>query len=121
MERGLLADSFPGGTASDLYYLVIGERLGVGTGRRTHVLNLAPSTQVVKVEVTSGSYQNVLEWEVWQTLRETPFGKRWLAPCRNISGCGIFLVMDRTYPPGPGFKWPKKIPKILTDRKRQNF
>lgn len=111
------------GTALSLEFLAffVGGKIGKGVSRSVFEYRPCSSSHVVKIEMGAHSFQNAMEWEAWDVLRNTPFAKRWLAPCTQISECGSFLVQERTFPVGDNFKWPKKIPKVLVDRKRQNF
>ena len=74
---------------------------------------------VVKVEDRCGYFQNVVEWETWQRVKDTDFA-RWFAPCRWISPSGSILVMERTRPAGDA-QYPEKMPVFLSDFKRRNF
>lgn len=105
-------------TVADFGHLFCGEKLGGGIGRQVFVLAIDP-TRVVKIETASASFQNIIEWETWKELKETPHAK-WLAPCWHISPCGIVLIMDRTTPMRPGDE-PKQMPEWLSDFKRSNY
>lgn len=118
MSKDTFFDNFTTIVAKELASFIIGERIGGGVARSVYHYNV---DSVIKVETGSQSFQNVREWENWLTLRDTPFGKRWLAPCLSISSCGIYLVQKKTSPPDQKFKWPERIPRVLTDRKRENF
>lgn len=74
---------------------------------------------VVKVEEGSRSFANVLEWETWERVRDTPWAK-WFAPCHHISPCGSVLLMSRTQRLRPE-EYPEQIPGFFTDTKRDNF
>lgn len=103
---------------SDFGYLFAGERLGVGIGREVYVLATDP-TKVIKIEMASCSFQNAMEWEVWQVLKDSDAAK-WLAPCRHISPSGNVLIQDRTAPLRQD-ELPERMPKWLTDFKRTNY
>jgi len=113
-----LLDSLSRAVLSDMAGLLCDQPLGEGIGRRTFVFGL-DYTKVIKIEDSAGSFQNVMEWETWQSLEGTPYDK-WLAPCRHISPCGTILIMDRTRPPGRG-ELPKKLPEWLSDHKLENY
>jgi len=103
---------------ADFGHAFCGTRLGVGIGRE--VFEFLPDlTKVVKIETSSRSFQNALEWETWNDLGKTKHGK-WLAPCRFISPCGIVMIMDRTDPVRDG-DMPGRIPEWLSDLKRENY
>ena len=74
---------------------------------------------VIKVEDRKGYFQNVVEWETWQRVKDTPMAK-WFAPCRWISPNGSILVMDRTRAAGDA-QYPEKMPAFLCDFKRRNY
>ena len=120
-EHLFLRNSFPTSMSRELYSMMIGKELGDGVARRVFEYVPNASDTVIKIEDGAGSFQNVLEWTIWTDLAETAWGKRWLAPCIRISPCGVYLMQWRTQPPGPTFKWPKKLPWVFTDRKKQNF
>lgn len=120
-ERLFIDHNFRSIAARDLYQMIVGDRFGGGAARQVYAYLPNPTDTVIKIEEGGASFQNVLEWETWHTLKESPWGKRWLAPCIRISSCGLYLLQQRTHPPGPNFKWPKSLPWVLTDRKKQNF
>ena len=103
----------------DLTNMICDEELGRGIGRVVYACSLDPSI-VIKIEQGGGSFQNVLEWETWQQLAHTRVA-RWLAPCVNISPCGIVLLMKRVTPLPHDLKNGTRIPEFLTDRKRSNY
>lgn len=74
---------------------------------------------VVKVEDRRAFFQNVIEWETWQRVKDTEIAK-WFAPCRWISPNGAILVMDRTRPTADR-DYPEKMPAFLNDFKRRNY
>lgn len=93
-----------------------GKKLGGGIGRHVFVYDLNPRF-VIKVE--DSGFQNVIEWEMWQTVKETPYAK-WFAPCRSISPLGTVLLMDRTLP-APRKAYPRRMPVFLGDYKYSNY
>lgn len=95
----------------------LGKKLGGGIGRMVFIYELNPA-YVVKVEDKSG-HQNVLEWEIWQVVAETPY-QRWFAPCKLLSAYGSVLVQARTLP-APRARYPKKMPEFLGDYKYSNY
>lgn len=105
-------------TARDLTYLFLGEVLGNGMSRSVYAHERDKSL-VIKVESGGNRFQNVLEWEFWQTVKDTKMAK-WFAPCVEISPNGIFLIQKRA-DMIPKNQYPKKIPKFFTDLKYQNF
>jgi hypothetical protein len=75
---------------------------------------------VLKIEVASESFQNIVEWELWQDNRDYKKVAQWLAPCEFISPCGIILAMKKTTKPTPS-DYPKSMPYFLVDFKYTNF
>jgi hypothetical protein len=103
----------------DLLKMFVRDRLGWGCSRNTYVLTRDP-TKVVKIEAGTGDrFQNVLEWQVWQRIKDTNIAK-YFAPCYDISPWGSALIMARTTP-APENKYPEKMPSFLSDFKRQNY
>lgn len=118
MSDELFLNDWGVSTVRDFGLLFCGDRLGYGMSRSVYELAIDP-TKVVKIEGERGFFQNVIEWETWQSLGTTPHGK-WLAPCRWISPCGIVLVMDKTAPLSRR-RAPPKLPEWLTDTKLTNY
>jgi hypothetical protein len=102
----------------EAFDLMCGDRLGYGMSRTVYACKLLPDC-VVKVEEDSGRFQNVVEWETWQRVRDTP-ASRWFAACRWISPNGSVLVMERTRPPAPS-EFLDRMPAFLCDFKRTNY
>lgn len=105
-----------GKAKDDLADLICGKELGYGVARRVFEHKLAP-TLVVKVEENAGSFQNILEWELWNVVKDGPYAK-WFAPCRHISPSGVVLLQDRVQ---PAAKFPERVPDFFTDLKIANF
>ena len=114
----LLLNQYGAATVGDFGSMFCKRQIGRGIGREVYVLETDP-TKIVKIEIGSQSFQNVIEWETWDKLEDTPHAK-WLAPCRHISPCGIVLIMDRTQPLRPGEE-PDRMPAWLNDHKRSNY
>lgn len=74
---------------------------------------------VIKVEDRRAFFQNVIEWETWQRVKNTSIAK-WFAPCRWISPNGSILVMERTRPAADR-DYPATMPIFLNDFKRRNY
>ena len=109
---------FDAATGRQAFDLLCDERLGYGMSRQVFSCRLAPEC-VVKVEEAAGRFQNVIEWETWQRVKDTP-ASRWFAACRWISPNGTLLVMERTRPPAPA-EYPDSLPAFLCDFKRTNY
>ena len=101
------------------FHLFCGNEIGRGIARTVYACDVAPNL-VVKIEDGSQSFQNVLEWEFWQHWKDDRDVARWLAPCEKISSCGTVLLQSRTGP-CPKDRYPKDMPKFLTDLKYSNF
>lgn len=102
----------------EAFNLMCGELLGRGMSRSVFAC-LLRNDLVVKTESASKKFQNVIEWETWQCVKDTPLAAHF-APCHSISPCGTVLVMHRTRPAGPG-DFPELMPAFMTDFKRTNF
>lgn len=98
--------------------LLCDQRIGYGMSRSVFSSKLLPDC-VVKVEDGAGKFQNVVEWETWQRVKDTDYS-RWFAACRWISPNGAILIMEKTRPPAP-FEFPEKMPVFLCDFKRTNY
>lgn len=105
-------------TFRQAFDLLCDEMIGRGMSRNVFSSKILPDC-VIKVEEGSGQFQNVIEWETWQRVKDTP-ASRWFAACKWISPNGTLLVMERTRPPGMG-DYPEKMPVFLCDFKRANF
>lgn len=105
-------------TFRQAYDLLCDERIGYGMSRSVFSSKLLPDC-VIKVEDGSGQFQNIVEWETWKRVADTPHS-RWFAACKWISPNGIILIMERTRPPAPQ-EFPDKVPLFLTDLKRTNY
>ena len=114
-----VADYFKSTIAKDFLDLFAGERIGRGISRAVYEYRIDP-TLVIKIELASQRFQNMQEWENWRTWRETPGVARWLAPCVDISPCGIVMLQKRTRPLEQD-ELPKTLPAFLTDTKIHNF
>lgn len=102
----------------EAFWVLAGDLIGSGMSRKTYAC-ATNKDWVVKVEEDSRRFQNVMEWETWKDVRDTPFAK-WFAPCIHISPCGGVLIMGRTELAGQS-EYPEKMPAFLTDFKRTNY
>ncbi len=98
--------------------LMCDKQLGSGMSRTVWSSKLMPDC-VIKIEDTAGMFQNIVEWETWQRVKDTEFS-RWFAECKWISGNGSILIMERTRP-ALSSEFPDKMPVFLCDFKRTNF
>lgn len=114
-----MANKDLGVTCLDEFYVFMkGKLLGEGMTRAVYD-HPSQSNLVIKVENSSGYFQNVLEWETWLKFKDTKVSK-WLAPCHSISYSGTFLIMEKTKPI-PLRLVPKKLPFFLDDIKLDNL
>lgn len=98
--------------------LLCDQQLGLGMSRTVFSSKLMPDC-VIKIEDTAGRFQNIVEWETWERVKDTEFS-RWFAECRWISGNGTILIMERTRPAAPS-EFPQRMPAFLCDFKRANY
>ncbi len=96
--------------------MLLGTHLANGSSRQVFLHAQNPNW-VVKIEDGVRSFQNVIEWELWISVKDTPLAK-WFAPCVYISPGGQILVMERTSQPKA---YPDKLPAFFTDLKLTNF
>lgn len=115
----LVTDHFPTTTGRDLAAMMLDRQIGVGQYREVWSTELNAG-RVLKLEGGTGQFSNVLEWEVWQAIKETKHA-RWFAPCYAISPCGIWLLQHRTEPMVDITKLPKQVPAFFTDLKLSNW
>jgi len=78
-------------TFEDAFNLLCNDKIGSGIARVVYDSVLLPDC-VIKVEQGPHSFQNIIEWQVWQSVSQTEHSK-WFAECRHISPCGRILVM----------------------------
>lgn len=121
-----LTDMFTTPEDREFFRFMCGEYLGGGMSRRVFRFNHDES-KVVKVELPhEGSFQNVLEYEVWSVVHQRmTYGNDswhadWFAPCYSISHNGRFLIQDYAEPLDKA-DLPSKVPTYFTDLKRQNW
>jgi hypothetical protein len=112
-----LYDELPDRVRRDLMGMIIGDELGYGIDRRTYVFAQDP-TKVVKFQIEQNYFQNALEFEVWQQVKNTPY-ERWFAPCYGITAGGSVLLQARTGPLPK--KLPELMPAFLFDFQRKNY
>ena len=119
MADNEVAEYFKSTIAKDFLDLFAGERIGRGMSRAVYEHG-QDSSLVVKIEISAQRFQNIQEWENWRTWREDKRVARWLAPCVDISPCGMVLLQKRTRPLEQS-ELPDKLPHFLTDTKIENF
>lgn len=115
----VLNDIRAGGVfATDFAGMMLGAVLGAGESRIVFQNKLDSST-VIKVERRSKSFHNVAEWDTWNNFIDTPL-EPWLAPCLDISSCGIYLIQRKTVV-AAAKDYPEKVPTFFTDTKYSNW
>lgn len=102
----------------EFVHLFCGNKIGNGSNRIVYELE-TDSTKVVKIETSSSTFQNVIEWKVWQEVMDTKWAK-WFAPCHFISHSGSILIQDKVHPITES-QLPDKIPSFFTDLKINNY
>ena len=103
----------------EIFGMFCEKEIGFGIARTVFTSPILPD-RVIKVEKYVQSFQNVSEWQVWETVKDTPFAK-WFAPCYHISNCGAVLIQARTTPALDRSIYPEKLPAFLSDTKYQNY
>lgn len=111
-------DHFGNNISRDLLDMCIGRKLGTGMSRDVYEFGPDPSV-VIKFETNTGSFQNIVEWEAWHSIKKTKIAK-WFCPILRISDNGKVMLMKKTEPMGWNER-PAKMPKFFTDLKIQNF
>jgi hypothetical protein len=101
-----------------LKLLICDNPIAYGSSRTVYECFLVEGC-VVKIQNEIYRFDNVIEWELWLTIKGTSFDC-WFARARYISQDGRLLIMEKTRRPGKG-EWPPKIPAFFTDIKRENF
>lgn len=102
----------------EAFNLLCGDKIGEGCSRTVFECKLLPDA-VVKVEETPGSFENAIEWAIWQRVVGTD-ASRWFAECRWISPTGRILIMERTHP-AMLKQLPARVPAWCSDLKRTNW
>lgn len=77
--------------------------------------------RVLKVETGCRSFQNIMEWLLWEQIGQTPEGMRWLIPCVQISPRGSVLVQERGTELNDSSLLPIRIPTWMGDIKPGSF
>lgn len=99
-------------------WLCAQELIGMGQYRNVYACGLNPRC-VVKWEHSENQFCNPSEFMIWEELKDTPL-RKWLAPVRAISPCGIWLLQDRCQIMEKADR-PKRVPEFLSDLKAENW
>lgn len=119
MDRQELEDKyFNNSVSGDFFDTFVGKQIGRGAGRSVFACKHDEDV-VCKIEAIGGSFQNVIENEIWDELQYSDHAK-WLAPVLWISPNGNILIQRRTELI-PKKKYPDKVPHWFTDTKYENF
>ncbi len=107
---------------SDLFEMVCGKFVGEGTTRIVFDY-LLMSGYVIKIEKEARTFNNIMEYELWNSLSHAPEFNKWLAPCIEISPNGRWLIQKKIVPINDKNKKdvPAKIPYWLSDMKFANY
>ena len=97
---------------------VIGNLIGRGVCR--HVYECKENKDIViKIEPYAKDFQNVKEWNVWQQFKNFNEVSDRLAPCIDISPCGVVLIQKKC---DKVVTFPEYLPEFMTnDPTYQNF
>ena len=101
--------------------LVLGKYIGSGCYRDVYQ-HSTNKDWVVKLMNDAEANSNLLEFEIWQTVKDTPWAK-WFAPCPWCSDNGKALIQEKVEPITKEniYLIPDKIPYFFTDLKPTNF
>ena len=120
-HRQLKHDYFDTTISREFFDMFCGAPIGYGITRVVYDYVPDP-TCVIKIEAADGLFQNVHEWDLYKQYKNAgSCHARWLAPCVKISSNGIILIQKKATPVPYTMKLPKKIPRFLSDLKRENF
>lgn len=114
-----IAEWFSGRLPADFYHLMVGEKLGYGISRSVYAVNQNPGW-VFKFETATRTFQNIMEWEIWQAIKDHPETAKWLAPCHFISDNGMVLIQSRTRKI-EFYEMPTEVPAFVTDMQEKNW
>jgi hypothetical protein len=106
-------------TSMDFWKIMAGDRLGYGMSRSVYDCRLDP-TLVMKIEVTEGKFQNIVEFELWSRYMHYEKVAKWLAPVDSMSSNGTVMLMKKTMPLTVD-QFPDEIPAFFGDIKLENF
>lgn len=73
--------------------LFVGDCIGEGSSRSVFELAREPN-KVLKMEYAGKTFHNVIEWKIWQAVRDTPVAD-WFAECYEIDCWGGALIQRR--------------------------
>lgn len=100
------------------FNMLCNNKIGSGMSRQVYDSLILPDF-VIKVENEAGQFQNIMEWEIWNRVKDTDYSI-WFAPCRWISADGSILIMEKTESCRKKH-YPEKMPVFFTDFKFANY
>lgn len=110
-------NDLPDTVVRDMVQGMAGKKIGQGASRA--VFEWIPDPKLVlKIEIAA-TFQNVMEWEVYDYLSGTEWAK-YLARPVFIGSYGSVLLMQKTQPLNDS-QLPRLLPDWISDRKRENF
>jgi hypothetical protein len=96
---------------------ILGEFIGKGAYREVYNFPFKSNTVI---KVAKDSYANILEWEIWKSVKGTP-NEKWFCPCLYMSREGYFLIQPKCKPLKDSDKLPKNLPAFFDDVRRNNW
>lgn len=113
-----LKEHFSSVVAKDVSSLLLGRSLGYGSSRAIFEHATDPGL-IVKIEDGAGSFHNIAEWQVWNSVKHTTLA-RWFAPVVHIASAGSVLVMKKCDELRTE-ELPAEVPAFFTDLKPENW
>lgn len=105
---------------NELEEFLCGRFLGGGIARKVYIYR-PDDTFVIKIaEDKGGQSHNIIEWKIWDELKQVKSASKWLAPIVDVSDCGKYLIMKRAER-GRKEDYPKMVPHFFTDMKYDNY
>lgn len=107
----------PNMVVQDMFRGMVGKLIGRGASRAVYEWTPDPKL-VVKIEIAA-TFQNVMEWEIYDYLRGEKAAEYFAEPVW-IGSYGSVMLMKKTQPINDS-QLPKLLPDWISDRKRENF
>jgi hypothetical protein len=103
---------------NDILNTFLGTYIGKGYSRYVFDYKLN-KREVLKIDFYNRG-SNFMEWEVWNTVKDTKFAK-WFAPCSYCSSDGKLLIQTKVKEFKTFDKLPKQIPAFFHDNRIDNW